>query len=720
MTISRRTPPISECTRLLGAAIQRGRVLQIVLVAALLFGLSGAARAQRTVALLDDQWMFRRADVAQGADRALDDASWERVSLPHTWNATDGEHGGAYYRGAAWYRRVIQRPAVPAGRREYIEFDGATMAADVWVNGRLAGRHEGGYARFRLDVTQWLRPGRNVLAVRVDNGALPQVAPLGGDFTVYGGLIRPVRLIETDSTHIELLDHGGPGVQVETPLVTPTAARLDVRVQLRNDGALPAWRTLRMTLRDAAGRVVGRRSQSVRMVGATAAEAALELPTPHLWQGVADPYLYRLSVELLQRDAVIDAAELPLGLRRIEVDPDRGLLLNGKPYALHGVNYFHAGRPGRGVAVGDAEIDEDLRILMELGVTGLRLVHYQHPPRLYERADELGLLLWTEIPLNAAMQETQAFRDNVFQQLRELIRQNRHHASVAIWGLGNEVYRSDKPIETLLADLQRLAKQEDPARLTSYAHCCAPDDHPMALQADLAAYNRYWGWYDGKLTDIGPWLDALHAKLPDKPIGLSEFGAGGSVLDQEDPPRRPVPAGRWHPEQYQALFHEAYARQLAVRPFVWGYFAWLGFDHASAGRNEGDTPGFNDKGLVTYDRRYRKDAYYLWQAWWQDRPVLHLANRRATPRTAGRTEVKAYSNSSRVTLEVDGRVIGVVPVVDRVATWPAVVLGPGHARLRVVDDRGHEDAIEWDVKPGPAPAPTDARGVAASNVPPSP
>jgi len=265
MTISRRTPPISECTRLLGAAIQRGRVLQIVLVAALLFGLSGAARAQRTVALLDDQWMFRRADVAQGADPALDDASWERVSLPHTWNATDGEHGGAYYRGAAWYRRVIQRPAVPAGRRKYIEFDGATMAADVWVNGRLAGRHEGGYARFRLDVTQWLRPGRNVLAVRVDNGALPQVAPLGGDFTVYGGLIRPVRLIETDSTHIELLDHGGPGVQVETPLVTPTAARLDVRVQLRNDGVLPAWRTLRMTLRDAAGRVVGRRSQSVRL-----------------------------------------------------------------------------------------------------------------------------------------------------------------------------------------------------------------------------------------------------------------------------------------------------------------------------------------------------------------------------------------------------------------------------------------------------------------------
>jgi len=717
MTISRTTPPIADCTRLLGALIKRRGVARAALLVALLLGLNGAARAQRTIAVLGDQWMFLRADVAQGADPAFDDVKWERVDLPHTWNGSDGEHGGAYYRGAAWYRRVLQRPAVRAGRRQYLEFDGATLAADVWVNGHLAGRHEGGYARFRLDVTQWLRPGRNVLAVRVDNGALPQVAPLGGDFTVYGGLIRPVRLIETDSTHIELLDHGSPGVQVETPMLAPAAARLDVQVHLRNDGVLPVRRTLRMTLRDAAGRVVGRQLQSVRMAGGTVAEASLMVATPHLWQGVADPYLYRLSIELLQRDAVVDAVELPLGLRRIEVDPDRGLLLNGKPYALHGVNYFHPGRPGRGVAVGDAQVDEDLRILTELGVTGLRLVHYQHPARLYERADELGLLLWTEIPLNAAMQETQAFRDNLFEQLRELIRQNRHHASVAIWGLGNEVYRSDKPIETLLADLQGLARQEDPTRLTSYAHCCAADDHPMALQADLAAYNRYWGWYDGQFTDVGPWLDALHAKLPHKPIGLSEFGAGGSVLDQEDPPRRPVPGGRWHPEQYQALFHEAYARQLAARPFVWGYFAWLGFDHASAGRNEGDTPGFNDKGLVTYDRRYRKDAYYLWQAWWQSKPVLHLANRRATPRTAGSTEVKAYSNSSLVTLEVDGRVMGVAPVVDRVATWHGVVLTPGHARLRVVDDRGQEDAIEWDVKPGPASAPAGDLGVAASSVP---
>ncbi|XHS77387.1 glycoside hydrolase family 9 protein [Burkholderiaceae bacterium UC74_6] len=654
-------------------------------------------QAARTAVPLDAGWRFLRADAAGAEAPAFDDSSWTAVTLPHSYNARDGEAGGAYYRGPGWYRRVLD--VAPGTRRHFLEFDGATLAADVWVNGRHAGRHEGGYARFRFDITSLLQAGPNVLAVRVDNNALPHVAPLGGDFTIFGGLVRSVRLIETDGTHLELLDHGSSGVQVDTR-VRASEARLSITAALRNDLATPAAHELWLTLRDAQGRIVARERQPARLaaMSASTASAELRVPSPHLWQGVHDPYLYRLSVELRKGGAVSDAVQLPIGLRQIAVDPQRGLLLNGKPYALHGVNYFHAGRPGRGVAVSDADIDEDLRILMELGVTGLRLVHYQHPPRVYERADELGLVLWTEIPLNAAMGETPAFRDNLFQQLRELVRQNRHHASVAIWGLGNEVYRSDEPIVTLLADLQRLAKQEDPTRLTAYAHCCAADDHPMALQTDLAAYNRYWGWYDGELSDIGPWADRLHEKLPTRPIGLGEYGAGGSVLQQEDPPRRPAPGARWHPEQYQALFHEAYARQLAARPFLWGHFVWLGFDHASAGRNEGDAPGFNDKGLVTYDRRWRKDAFRLLQAWWRDDPVLHLANRRATPRPAGSASIKAYSNSRQVSLEINGQAMGTVPVVDRVAEWPAVPLAAGRALLRVRDERGLTDTVEWTVR----------------------
>lgn len=660
------------------------------------------AQAARLSTLVGGTWRFERADAAGAEAPGFDDAAWATVALPHSYNGVDGEAGGAYYRGAAWYRRAIDRPAAAgAGRRQFLEFDGATMAADIWVNGRHAGRHEGGYARFRLDITPLLQPGRNLLAVRVDNGTLPQTAPLGGDFTVFGGLVRPVRLIETDAAHIELLDHGGPGVQIDTETLTSERAQLAVRVQLRNDGAAPAARELRVTLRDAQGHVVAAQRQPAQLMATQAGilSAKLQVPRPHLWQGVQDPYLYRLSVELLDGTRIADAVQLPIGLRKIEVDAQRGFLLNGKAYPLHGVNYFHAGRPGRGVAVSDADIDEDLRILMDLGVTGLRLVHYQHPPHVYERADELGLVLWTEIPLNALISETPAFRDNLFQQLRELVRQNRHHASVGVWGVGNEVYRSDEAITTLLGDLHRLAKQEDPSRPTTYAHCCAPDDHTMALQTDLASYNRYWGWYDGEFTNIGPWADALHAKLPTRPIGLGEYGAGASVLQQEDPPARPGPGARWHPEQYQALFHESYARQINQRPFLWGHFIWLGFDHASAGRNEGDAPGVNDKGLVTYDRRFRKDAFHLWRAWWQHEPVVHLANRRASLRRAGPALVKAYSNARELSLEVNGRTVGHSQVVDRIAVWPQVALSPGRATLRVRDEHGHTDSIEWTVQP---------------------
>ncbi|MDR7299285.1 beta-galactosidase [Pelomonas aquatica] len=657
------------------------------------------AQAARTTTPLDAAWRFQRADVADAQAPGFDDAAWTAVALPHTYNGIDGETGGTPYRGPAWYRRSLDVPA-GSGTRRFLEFDGATLAADVWVNGRHAGRHEGGFARFRFDITPLLQPGRNLLAVRVDNTRLPHVAPLGGDFTVFGGLVRPVGLVETPDTHIELMDHGGPGVRVDIETLDTTRARLKVQVQLRNDGSRPAGRELRLTLRDAQGRSVAQQTRRLSLPagGTDAVTAIVNVPQPHLWQGVKDPYLYRLSAELLDGRDVADTVQLPVGLRQFGVDPQRGFLLNGKPYPLHGVNYFHAGRPGRGVAIGKPEIDEDLRILMDMGLTGLRLVHYQHPAYTYARADELGLVLWTEIPLNSAMEETPAFRDNLYGQLRELVRQNHHHASVAVWGVGNEVYRSDEPIRALLADLHALAKREDPSRLTSYAHCCAPDDHPMALQTDLASYNRYWGWYDGQFKDIGPWADKMHAKLPNKPIGLGEYGAGASAIQQEDPPRRPEPGGRWHPEQYQALFHETYAAEIAKRPFLWGTFIWLGFDHAAANRHEGDTTGRNDKGLVTYDRSKLKDAYHLMRAWWQSKPVLHIANKRLSTRPAGTLAIKAYSNAAKATLEVNGKAIGTVDVVDRIAVWPAVTLAAGPATLQVRDDRGSSDRVDWQVE----------------------
>lgn len=667
-----------------------------------LLALCGLAQAApRSATALDGPWRFMRNDAAGAQASDFDDASWAPVTLPHTFNAVDGEAGGAYYRGPAWYRLALDIAPAQPGRRRFLEFDGAALVADVWVNGQRAGRHEGGYARFRFDVTELLRPGRNTLAVRVDNAAQPTVAPLGGDFTVFGGLYRRVRLIETAPLHIDLLDHGGPGIEAVADDVSAAAARMRITVRVRNALTHARRVSVRLTLRDAQGRQVLRREHGLRVqADATETErTSLTLAHPHLWRGVRDPFLYRLSVELLQRGTVVDELSVPVGILHVAVDSQRGFLLNGEPYPLHGVNYFHPGRPGKGLAVDDAEIDEDLRILQELGVTGLRLVHFQHPSRVYERADELGFVLWTEVPLNAAMDESEGFRANLAQQLSELIRQNRHHPSVAIWGLGNEVYRSDEAIRTQLAELHAQAKREDPTRLTAYAHCCAADDHPMAMQADLTGYNRYWGWYDGELTDLGPWADALRARLPQRAFAISEYGAGASVLQQEDPPRRPQPASRWHPEQYQALFHEAYWAQIEARPWLAGSFVWLAFDHASAGRNEGDRPGFNDKGLVTYDRKMHKDAYHFYRAHWSRTPMVHIGSAPLTPRPAAKTAIKAYTNAHRATLEVNGVVFGSVRPVDRIAVWRDVPLVPGRNEIGVRTDTGASDKVMWEGTP---------------------
>ena len=665
-----------------------------------------ASLPARHVESLDEQWHFLREDVPAAGGADFDDSAWTLVALPHTWNAEDGERGGAYYRGPGWYRRELQLPPSRTPLERYLQFDGAALVADVWVNGHHVGRHEGGYGAFRLDVGAWLHPGRNVIAVRVDNAPSSQVAPLGGDFTVFGGLYRGVRLIGVAAAHIDLLDDGGPGVYVTADDVTNDRARLTIQARLTNSGHVPRALQLRWTLRDAQDTLVQRSLTRVRADPASTRpiEQALSVPSPHLWQGVEDPYLYHLSVEVLDGAAVVDRVTVPVGIRQFSIDPQRGLLLNGRPYAVHGVNLFHSGRPGRGLAVSDAQVDEDFRILSELGVTGLRLVHFQHPQRAYDDADRLGFVLWTEIPLNSAMDDSDAFRANLVQQLRELVKQNYNHPAVFVWGLGNEVYKSNPASHDLLAQLHRTAKALDPHRLTSYAHCCAADDDPLTRQTDVIAFNRYYGWYDGEVTDIGPWADRVHAAQPSRAIGVSEYGAGASVLQQQDPPMRPVPASHWHPEQYQALFHEAYWRQLRDRPWLWATFVWVGFDLPSAGRDEGDRRGFNDKGLVTYDRRTRKDAWYWYQANWSSVPMVHLAGRRAAPRSGTRVDVKVYANVANVTLEVDGASLGTHPATDHVATWQGLELPPGVHRLTATGDGRITDSIDWTVTAGAAAA----------------
>jgi beta-galactosidase/beta-glucuronidase len=656
-----------------------------------------AAASPRTTVALDGGWEFIKGD--EPGALAPAQGAWTKVTVPHTFNADDATTPNPY-RGPGWYRRTI---AAPAGHgRVYLEFDGAALSTDVWLNGAHVGRHEGGFARFRFDVTGRLKPGANTLTVRVDNARQPDVAPLGGDYTLYGGLYRSVRLVATSDVHVDMLDAGGPGVYFSTPEVTSTQARLHWRARVANERARAERVVVTARLRDAAGKVVATARQPVALPAHAVVPVELDavLRAPHLWQGVDDPYLYASDVTVARagRTAPLDRVDSSVGVRTVRLDPDKGLLLNGRPYRVHGVNVHLTYAPGKGVAVSDADVDSDYRILEDLGVTGLRFAHYQHDEHSYALADRKGFLVWTELPLTSEVGASEAFAANAAQQARELVRQNFNHPSVFVWGLGNEIYKVDDVSGRVLDAMQVLVHEEDASRPTVYANCCAPLDGPQAMHTDAIASNVYFGWYDKEFADLAPFLAANHALRPHTAQALSEYGAGGSSRQQEDPPRRPVAKSDWHPEQYQALYHEAAWRQIEAAPWLWASFVWTGFDFASSGRNEGDGPGVNDKGLVSMDRQVRKDAYYWYQANWSKTPMVVITSRRAVRRTHADTEVKVYSNQPAVRLRVNGVDLGERAADGHIARW-RVHLAPGANRIEAAAG-ALSDQVEWDLVPG--------------------
>jgi beta-galactosidase/beta-glucuronidase len=677
-----------------------------VAVLIMLIATHTAAASDRQSTNLNAYWRFSPIDDAQARRPEFDDSKWLEVTLPHTFNGGDGEDGGAYFRGAAWYRHGFGALDARMGRVAWLQIDGAALSTQVYVNGSLAGEHDGGYARFRVNITSFLQPGRNVLALRVDNSRHPHVAPLGGDFTVFGGLYRDVSLLTTGDVHIDLADHGGPGVYVSTRSLTDAQARITVRANVRNTRDTGARVIVTTTVRDAEGHAVARGASVVGVRAGTTAPATTDLTieNPRRWRGVADPHLYRVTTQIKVRgeSATLDHVSVPLGLRTTSIDPARGFMLNGEPYPLHGVNLFHSGRPGRGLAVTADEIRQDFAILKELGVTGVRFVHFQHPPLAYEEADRLGFVVWTEIPLNGAIDPGRPFLENLEQQARELVRQNGNHPSVAIWGLGNEVYAVNPDVNRVLAHMQRVFREEDPSRPTTYAHCCQSDDDEKAMHSDTIAFNRYFGWYPDQKGTLGGWARQFHEKNPTRAFAVGEYGAGASIRHQELAPRMPETTGGWHPEQYQALFHEKSWQEIADLDFLWGKFVWVAFDLASNGRSEGDRPGINDKGLVTHDRAVRKDAFYYYKAQWSREPMLHLTSKRLGQLREKTVTVKAYTNAGEVDLIVNGELRGKAQVQAGIASWTDVELAPGGNEIVVTASVGQttlRDAANWELAP---------------------
>ena len=583
----------------------------------------------RKIILLDKNWTFyKNPDSTQG----------EEVSLPHTWNAVDGQDGGNdYYRGTCKYECHFSRPELETDGKAYLEFDGAAMTADVVINGTKAVHHEGGYGAFRADITQYLKD-ENKLEVYVDNSDNTKVYPQKADFTFYGGLYRMVKLVTVSKNHFELDYAGGTGIKV-TPEVTLTdaaAKKADAKVTVE------LW----MVGDAEAVTVTIDGQQKETPVENGYAKAVFDLANVHLWDGVDDPYLYTAKAELSDGDIV----ETTFGCRSFSIDPQKGFFLNGRSYPLRGVSR-HQDRAGAGNALTHEMHREDMEIIKELGANTIRLAHYQHAQEFYDLCDENGMIVWAEIPyITMHMSDG---TENTLSQMRELVVQNYNHPSIVCWGLSNEITAASAVNEELLENhrkLNDLCHALDMTRPTVMADVFMLEtDSPMLEIPDMNSYNLYFGWYLGELEQNDSFFDAYHTTYPDRVIGLSEYGADANPAYHSANPERGD-----YTEEYQCIYHEHRAKMIEERPYLWATHVWNLFDFAADGRDEGGKHGVNQKGLVTIDRKLKKDAFYLYKAYWSKTPFVHVCGRRYVERTEDVTEIKVYSNEQSVTLFVDG------------------------------------------------------------------
>ncbi len=660
----------------------------------------------RESTLLDSGWRFKSGEITNAALPEFNDGDWQAVSVPHNWGWEEAQQGKDFYRGPGWYRRELDITP-EAGKRYFLRFEAASLVADVYLDGQLLGEHRGGFGAFCFEITTNLSAsGTSLLALRVDNTKFPDIAPLSGDFSVYGGLYRPVHLIVTGEENFAVTDHGSPGVEWLQTSVTQTQAVLEVAAQISNGTKQNQAQTLAALVLDANGNTIASGEQKITLAPGMTAPYWLRvtMPRPHLWNGRTDPYLYKAVVELRAAGQLVDAVEQPVGLRYYSIDPDRGFFLNGMPYHLHGVNK-HQDRFNKGWAVSEADLDEDISLIRELGCTVVRCAHYQHSDYFYSLCDEAGILVWAEIPQVNEIRDAPQFEETSRNQLLDLIRQNINHPSIFVWSLFNEIRASkgsEDPHRELL-DLKIVANGEDPTRPAIAATCIASLPQ-MNKIPDLLGWNIYPGWYSGWGTkdDIGKSLDSRRNDSRQGGFCVSEYGAGANTSQHEQNPKQPKTDGPWHPEEWQALVHETAWPEMKARPFVWGTFVWNMFDFAVSTRHEGGIPGRNDKGLVTYDRTIKKDAFYFYKANWSDEPVLYITSRRFNERTNAVTDVKIYSNASTVELLLNGTSQGKrADGTNDIFIWQGVTLKPGDNRVEaraLRQGKSLRDSCVWNLK----------------------
>ena len=576
------------------------------------------------------------------------DHATEQVNLPHTWNAVDGNDGnGSYLRTTGVYTRTFVQPKQPlAGGRTYVEVLAAALNSTVKVNGQVATTHEGGFSIYRADITDLCHEGENELSIEVSNEDTPSMYPASADFTFYGGLYRGVNLISVPNAHFDLDYYGGPGIMV-TPVPTEDGgANFTIKSFVTN----PADDlTVLYSIEDCYGNEV---ASAVR--GSADTEVTIYVPDAQLWS-MDEPNLYTVIAKLQRNNEAVDEIYANVGVRSFKVTPEEGFSINGVPTPLRGVSR-HQDRVYEGNALTPEEHYEDAMLIKELGANTIRLAHYQHSQDFYDACDEIGFAVWAEIPFISVFKKGEDAHKHVIEEMKELIIQNYNHPSIMFWGISNEILIggiSQELVDTH-HDLQKLCKELDPTRLTTIAHVSTtPVNGPMHHITDLESYNHYFGWYGGKMEENGPWLDKFHAEHPDICIGISEYGCEGIINWHSN-----TPQCKDYTEEYQALYHEHMAQVFEDRPWVWASHVWNMFDFGCAARNEGGVRGRNNKGLITMDRKTKKDSYYVYQAYWTKAPMVHIAGRRHAQRAGETTEIKVYSNQDTVVLYINGKEVG--------------------------------------------------------------
>ena len=576
------------------------------------------------------------------------DHATEQVNLPHTWNAVDGNDGnGSYLRTTGVYTRTFTQPKQPReGGRTYVEVLAAALNSTVKVNGQVATTHEGGFSIYRADITDLCHEGENELTIEVSNEDTPSMYPASADFTFYGGLYRGVNLISVPNAHFDLDYYGGPGMMV-TPVPTEDGgANFTIKSFVTNAAD---DLTVLYSIEDGYGNEV---ASAVR--GSADTEVTIYVPDAQLWS-MDEPNLYTVTAKLQRNNEAVDEIYTNVGVRSFKVTPNEGFSINGVPTPLRGVSR-HQDRVYEGNALTTEEHYEDAMLIKELGANTIRLAHYQHSQDFYDACDEIGFAVWAEIPFISVFKKGEGAHTHVMEEMKELIIQNYNHPSIMFWGISNEILIggiSQELVDTH-HDLEKLCKELDPTRLTTIAHVSTtPVNGPMHRITDLESYNHYFGWYGGKMEQNGPWLDKFHEEHPDICIGISEYGCEGIINWHSN-----TPQCKDYTEEYQALYHEHMAQVFEDRPWVWASHVWNMFDFGCAARNEGGVRGRNNKGLITMDRKTKKDSYYVYQAYWTKNPMVHIAGRRHAQRAGETTEIKVYSNQDTVVLYVNGKEVG--------------------------------------------------------------